>query len=157
MRRLPILAVLVLLGGCSSLPPILGVVSGAVAGGATANPAVAFAVGVGVDVASDYGLKYYGRSRQQAEQDAIAEVAGGLDVGGKASWQIRHYIPLGDEHGELQVVRLIPNPLSDCREIAFSVEDGAKRAWYLADLCQQNKVWKWATAEPAVARWGFLQ
>jgi hypothetical protein len=28
---------------------------------------------------------------------------------------------------------------------------------YIATTCHQADGWKWATAEPAVARWGFLQ
>jgi hypothetical protein len=52
-------------------------------------------------------------------------------------------------------------PLANCREIAFSVEEGsgpkASRADYTASICRQAARWKWASAEPAVARWGFLQ
>lgn len=150
-----------LLGGCNSMSALIGIGAGAVAGGASANPAVGFAVGVGVAAASDYGIRYYGRTRQGAEQDAIAAAAGGLPPGGSATWQIRHTIPYGDEAGTLKVLRDIPNPLASCKEVVFSVVDGEgkdrTRAWYDADICRQGTQWKWASAEPAVARWGFLQ
>jgi hypothetical protein len=106
-------------------------------------------------------VRYYGRSRQGAEQDAIAEIAGGLPVGTEAAWKIEHTIPIGNEHGRLQVVRTIDSPLAACKEIAFSVDEGKgdrlQRSWYTTNICKQARVWKWAAAEPAVERWGFLQ
>jgi len=159
--RLLALAALSALAGCKAIPPIAGLAGGAAAGGATANPAVGFAVGVATDAAVDAGLRYYGRSRQHAEQDAIAAVAGPLPPGGWGLWRIRHTIPIGNEHGELEVVRLIDNPLAPCKEIVFSVTAGqgtkAARAWYTADICREADNWHWASAEPAVPRWGFLQ
>lgn len=150
------------LSGCKSVPLIVGLVTGSAAGGATANPAVGFAVGVAASAATDSAVRYYGRRRQQAEQDAIAEVAGALPVGGRATWKIAHDIPLGDEHGELHAVRLIETPLATCKEIAFSVNDSdrpdTKRAWYVTQVCRvAPQSWKWAAAEPAVPRWGSLQ
>jgi hypothetical protein len=116
---------------------------------------------VATDAAANAGVKWYGRSRQQAEQDAIAAVAGPLQVGGSSTWSIAHFIPIGGEHGVLQVVRSIDNPLAYCKEIVFSVETGSgpklQRSWYDADICQQSKRWKWASAEPAVERWGYPQ
>jgi hypothetical protein len=132
-----------------------------VAGGATGNPAVGFAVGVAVDAAASAAVRYVGRSRQQAEQDAIAQAAGELRLGEAAPWRIEHDIPIGNEHGELHVVRQIESPLAPCKEIVFSVDDGAgpdaTRSWYTASICRQADRWKWASAEPAVERWGFLQ
>jgi hypothetical protein len=152
------LAIVFLLGGCSSVPLIAGVISGGAAGGATANPVVGFAVGVTVDAASDAAVKWYGRSTQNAEQTAIARVAGTLDVGVRAPWHISHTLPFGDEQGDLQVVRRIDSPLGTCREIVFSVVDGkAPPHWYDANICQDSAGWRWASAEPAVARWGYLQ
>lgn len=156
--RLPALLMVVALGGCSSVSTIAGVVAGSVAGGATANPAVGFGVGVGVAAVSDYTIKRVTRSWHQGEQDAIATAAGGLDVGAAGPWRVKHSLPLGNEHGRLQVVRAIPNPLAACRQVLFSVEEkGEPPAWYDVDICQQQDGWKWASAEPAVARWGFLQ
>jgi hypothetical protein len=166
VRTLPLaapalLVSLILLAGCNSVSQIAAVVGGGAAGGATCNPAIGFAVGVAIDASATYAVRYYGRSRQGAEQDAIAEVAGELPVGTEAAWKIEHYIPIGDEHGQLRVVRMIDSPLATCKEIAFSVDEGKgdklKRAWFTSDVCKQAERWKWASAEPAVERWGFLQ
>ncbi len=149
---------LLLLSGCTSAGNIIGVVAGAAAGGATANPAVAFGVGVGTAAVSDYVLRKVSRSWHQGEQDAIAATAGALDVGGAGPWQIRHSVPIGNEHGQLQIVRTIDNPLAPCKQVLFSVEETKEPpAWYSVDICKQQSGWKWASAEPAVARWGFLQ
>jgi hypothetical protein len=155
------LAAVALLAGCESTAQIAAVVSGGAAGGATANPAIGFAVGVAVDAGATYAFRYYGRSRQGAEQDAIADVAGDLPVGTEAAWKNEHIIPIGDEHGRLRVVRAIESPLAACKEIAFSVDEGRgeklKPTWFISDICKQATQWKWASAEPAVERWGFLQ
>ena len=155
--RLAVL-LLLLLSGCSSAGNIIGVVVGAAAGGATANPAVGFGVGVGTAAVSDYVLRRVSRSWHQGEQDAIAATAGELSVGGTGPWQIRHSLPLGNEHGQLQIVRAIDNPLAPCKQVLFSVEESKEPpAWYSVDICKQDSGWKWASAEPAVERWGFLQ
>ena len=153
-----ILAAPALLGGCRAVPEIAGVIAGAVAGGASANPAVGFAVGVAVDAAADIGIRYFGRTRQRAEQDAIAAVAGGLAPLGTAAWRVDHDIPIGNEHGMVRLVEAIETPLAQCRRILFSVEEAAAGSrWYAADVCRQAGGWKWAGAEPAVERWGNLQ
>jgi hypothetical protein len=163
VRRVPLrlLALLPLLAGCKAIPDIAAVISGAAAGGTTGNPAVGFAVGVAVDAAAAAGVRYVGRSRQQAEQDAIAQAAGELRSDDAGPWRIEHDIPIGNEHGELRVVRQIDSPLAACKEIVFSVDDGAgpdaTRSWYTASIFRQAHRWKWASAEPAVERWGFLQ
>lgn len=150
-----------LLASCKAAPQIAAVVGGGAAGAATGNPAVGFAVGVATDAAATAVVQYYGRTRQQAEQDAIAEAAGMVPPGGRASWKIEHDIPIGNEHGSLQVVRQIDNPFALCKQVMFSVDEGKgeklKRAWYSADICHQANKWKWASAEPAVERWGYLQ
>jgi hypothetical protein len=155
------LLVVVLLAGCKSTAQIAAVVSGGAAGGVTGSPAVGFLVGVAVDAGATYAIRYYGRARQGAEQDAIAEVAGELPVGTEAAWKIEHDIPIGNEHGQLWVVRVIDTPLATCKELAFSVDEGEgaklKRAWFTSDICKQAQRWKWGSAEPAVERWGFLQ
>jgi hypothetical protein len=146
------------LAGCSSAGDLIGVVVGGAAGGASANPAVGFGVGVATAAASDYAIKHITKSWHQGEQDAIAEAAAGLDAGASAKWRVVHSVPIGNEHGQLEVIRAIPNPLASCKQVLFSVEEGkAPSAWYSVDVCQQQGGWKWASAEPAVARWGFLQ
>lgn len=160
-RTAVVLALLLLLAGCSSVGEITGVVTGGAIGAATANPAIGFAVGVATDAAATAGVRYYGRTRQGAEQDAIAQAAGDLPVGGSADWKIEHAIPIGDEQGRLRVTRLIDSPLAACKEIVFSVDAGSQKApkpsWYVTDICKAGEHWKWATAEPAVERWGYLQ
>lgn len=160
MRALPLLAV-VLLAGCKAAPQIAAVVAGGTAGAATGNPAVGFAVGVATDAGANYAFRYIALTRQGAEQDAIALVAGELPVGAEADWKIEHTIPIGDEHGRIRVVRVIDSPLAACREVAFSVDeetgDKLKRQRFVATVCKQAEIWKWASAEPAVERWGFLQ
>ncbi len=152
-----------MLAGCNAIGDIAGLATGAVAGGATANPAIGFAVGVATAAAADEAVAYFSRARARAEQDAIAAVAGPLPAGASAPWAIRHDIPVGDEHGEVHVVREIASPLATCREIAFSVLDDppAAPAWFTTTICAKDSAargpgWKWASAEPAVPRWGFL-
>lgn len=150
-----------LLTGCKAAPEIAGVVTGGTIGAATGNPAIGFAVGVATDAAASAGLQYVGRIRQGAEQDAIARVAGGLPVGGWADWKIEHTIPIGNEHGRLRVTRAIYSALAECKEVAFSVDEGSERApernWFVTSVCKSADNWKWAAAEPAVERWGYLQ
>lgn len=156
--RLLAVAALLALSGCAAAADITGVLVGAAAGGASANPAVGFGVGVATAAATDYAFKRIGRSWHQGEQDAIATAAAPLPPGTTAPWRIRHSVPLGNEHGTLQVIRAIDNPLAACKQILFSVEEkGEPTAWYSADLCRQGAGWKWASAEPAVERWGTLQ
>src|SRR3954471_95338 len=149
------------LAGCKSVGQLSGLVVGGAAGGATGNPAIGFAVGVVTDAGATWAVRYYGRKRQGAEQDAIAQVAGELPVGTTADWKIEHLIPIGDEHGQLEVTRLIDTLLAPCKEIAFSVDEDDKKApkrrWFMTQVCRSSEqTWKWAAAEPAVPRWGYL-
>lgn len=154
---LALLGAALLLSGCKAVPQIAGVIGGAIAGGGTASPAIGFAVGVGTATATGYAVSWYGRSRAHSEQDAIAQVAGSLPVGGRAPWHIDHLIPIGNEHGELVVLGEIPNKLADCREIALHVSGDDPAEWFTADICRRLGGWQWASAEPAIARWGYLQ
>jgi hypothetical protein len=155
------LLVLPLLAACSSAGGVAGAVAGAATGAATMNPVVGYAVAIGVRAGTDSAVDYVMRVRQDAEQTAIATAAGPLPPGVIMPWAIEHAIPIGDEHGEVQVARVISTPLALCEEIIFSVarhtapEPDDPR--YIATTCHQNDGWKWASAEPAVARWGFLQ
>jgi hypothetical protein len=152
---------LLLLAGCKAVPEIAGVAAGGLTGVASANPAVGFAVGVATDAAATAGLNYIGRRWQGAEQDAIAAVAGDLQVGAEADWKIEHTIPIDNERGRLRVTRAIDSPLAACKQVVFSVDEGSRasgrRAWYVTDICRSAGGWKWAAAEPAVERWGLLQ
>lgn len=147
-----------LLGGCNAAPEIAGFVAGSVTGGATGNPALGFAVGVGTVAAVDFVYKSGVRRWHRSEQDAIATAAGLVSDGAEADWRVRHDLPFGNEHGRLLVTRWIENPLADCKEVLFSVDDGvAIGPRYAVVVCRQHAGWKWANAEPAVERWGFLQ
>jgi hypothetical protein len=155
------LAAALLLTGCNTVPEIAGLVTGGAAGLATGSPAVGFLIGVATDAAANAGISYVTRTWHGAEQDAIARTAADVPEGGEVPWQIRHPLPIGNEHGQLRVIRVIDSPLAACKEIAFSVDDGSgaklKRAWFITSICKQDQIWKWAAAEPAVERWGFLQ
>jgi hypothetical protein len=149
------------LPGCTDLGSIAGAATGAASGSGSANPALGYAVGIGTKAAVDALVNYIARSRRRAEQDQIVASVGTLTVGQSAPWRIRHAIPIGDAHGDVTVVRDIPNPLSPCKEVIFTVLAGDRpnnpRGYYAATACQHGVRWKWALAEPATPRWGVLQ
>ncbi|MDB5369827.1 MAG: hypothetical protein JWP20_1385 [Roseomonas sp.] len=157
-RALPLL-VLLGLGACNSVGGIVGGVTGATAGVATANPAVGYAVGIGVKAAVDATVHYVMRELKQGEQDAIAAAAGGMAVGETADWVIAHNLPFGyeDAKGTVQVTRAIDSPLAQCREVLITVAEDKASQYIIATTCRQASGWKWASAEPAVERWGALQ
>ena len=158
MKRLAVLLTLMLLGGCQSGAELTGLATGGAAGAATANPAIGYAVAIGTAVAADELFKRIGRGRANAEQEAISAAAAALMEGDAAPWQIHHFLPYGNEHGEVRVVRVMATPLAVCREIVFSVENKpAPSVWYASSICREAEGWHWALAEPAVERWGFLQ
>lgn len=155
-----VLMPLLLLAGCKAAAQLTGFAAGGVAGVATANPAVGYLVGIATATVADEAFRVFGRTRQHAEQQAIAAAAAGLPEGDAAPWHIHHVIPFGDEHGEVRVVDVIANPLAECRQIVFSVAADAPKppAWYATSICREGEEgWEWALAEPAVPRWGFLQ
>ena len=68
-----------------------------------------------------------------------------------------HDLPIdAKEHGEVTVSRTLGGADIACKEIVFSVDD-KERAFYMATICRDGTVWKWALAEPATERWGLLQ
>ena len=82
-------------------------------------------------------------------------------VGEVRPWEVRHNLPIGNERGEVRVVRAIETPLAQCKEALFSVDSGKaeapERQWFLASACRQQSRWKWAAAEPTTERWTSLQ
>ena len=144
-----------MLGGCSLGPAAAGVAAGGAAAAVSANPIVGYAVGLGVRAGANEVLKYYVRVRKNAEQDAIASVAGEAALGSSRRWEIRHTIPIGNARGSLAVVAEIPNPLAKCRQVMFRA-DGEDSA-FVTQVCHDGDRWHWAAAEPAVDRWGTLQ
>ena len=164
------LAVLLLAGsaaalaGCSTVGGLAGTVAGITTGSFTSNPAIGIAVSVSVKAATDAEVKKLLRSLQQDEQDAIAALAGAMAPGEIRQWQVRHFIPYGNNQGEIQVTRVIDTPLASCKEVMFSVverkaarpADDLPRNWFSTNVCRQDQGWKWAIAEPAVERWGSM-
>jgi hypothetical protein len=162
------------LAGCSSLITQSAGAGGGVGGAAianaiTTNGAITAGIGLGAQAAAITGAQILEKRVHAAEQDAIATAAAPVPLGGVAAWRISHTIPIeSDEHGELTVVQdfapALPagaGPEFDCKLIIFSVDTRARhqtvRNFYTAYVCRDGETWKWATAEPATARWGALQ
>jgi hypothetical protein len=151
--------------GCGQAADLTAAVAGGGAALVSGNPAVGFAVGVGVRAATAASLQRVVRVRHRAMQDAVATVIGDLEPGETRPWRIDYDIPIGNQHGEVRLVRVLDNALAPCREALFSVDEDedeaaapeAPRQWFLTTACRQDDRWKWAAAEPAPARWGSLQ
>jgi hypothetical protein len=152
-----------LLSGCGSLltegaSDAAGVVGAGAAASVTKNAAVAAAIGLGTQSVAMEGVHYLERRVHRAEQDAIATAAGPLELNAVTPWSIRHSLPIEDnEHGQLVVTRVLGNGKMLCKEIVFSVDAKKRRDFYVATVCRSNDTWQWASAEPAVPRWGGLQ
>lgn len=153
--------------GCQSVltastADVAGIAGAGVANAVTKSPALATGIGLGIAAAATAGLQTVERNVHRAEQDRIAEAAGALEPGVVGHWNVKHDVPIeNNEHGDLVVTRLVGAPDFACKEIIFSVDTMEKtvahRAFYTATVCQDGTLWKWASAEPATARWGSLQ
>ena len=184
MTRMLLLIAAIALAGCDSVRgPLLadgtadaaGIAGAGIAGAVSKDATIGAAIGLGVQSLAQAGLSVVERRVHRAEQDRIAAVAGALPDGAAATWAISHDIPVeNDEHGSVVVTRILAarpdagagagagaGPGFTCKEIVFSVETPAKaevrRAFYTASVCLDGTTWKWASAEPATARWGSLQ
>jgi hypothetical protein len=163
VRLVLLLAAMPLLPGCAVLvsetaSTAAGVTGAGVSDAIGANAAATTAIGLGVQAAGRAGLQYAQRRAHGSAQDGIARAAGALPVGGVARWSVRHALPIEpDEAGEVTVARLIGAGRLDCKEIVFSVERKQGRGFYTATICRDGETWRWASAEPATARWGSLQ
>ncbi len=166
-RFLPLFLCAVVLSGCGSVltattSDVAGIAGAGVASAVTKSPTAAAGIGLGIAAGANAGLQYLERDVHRVEQDRIAAAAGELQPGVVGHWDVSHKIPIEeDEHGDLVVTRLIGATDFACKEIVFSVDTVEKkiphRAFYTATVCQDGAVWKWASAEPATARWGALQ
>lgn len=149
------------LAGCqsSSIGSATGAIVGTASGAATGNPVAGFAIGVSVQAAVDASVKYVMREWKNDQQNVMANAAGQLEPGQVRRWQIRRWLPFGNEQGSIQLLREIDTPLAHCREVLFTVKaDKAVTQAYVSQICQQQAgQWKWAAAEPAVTRWDGLQ
>lgn len=146
----------------SSAGPVAGAATAIGLGAVTANPFVAYAAGAGTQAGVTALQKYFSRKLHQGEQDNIAQAIGQMQPGEVAAWQIKFDLPIGDAEGDVSVTRVIDSPLTTCKEAAFTVITSknrqAPRPVYVTTACQQSDgSWKWAAAEPATERWGFLQ
>jgi len=149
-------------GAANSAGPIGGAAVGLGVGGITANPLVGYAAGIGAQAGITALQKYLSRDIHEGEQDNIAATVATLQPGQHAPWKIGYTIPIASEHGDVTVTRIINSALTTCKEVAFTVIDGnqpnAPRGIYITTACTHaDGTWHWADAEPATARWGFLQ
>lgn len=166
-RMCVLLPGLLALAGCGAFlsagtADVAGVGGAGLANAVTNAPAAATGIGLGIAAGANAGLQYVERDVHAAEQDRIAETAGELPPGKVGVWNVVHDIPIeANQSGEVIVTRVLGTPAFTCKEIVFSVDTkqgkGVSRAFYTATVCLDGKVWKWATAEPATARWGALQ
>lgn len=162
-----LLPCLVGLAGCGSLltetsADVAGIAGAGAANAVTKSPALATGIGLGVQAGARAGLQYVERRVHGTEQDRIAAAAGPLPVGAVGTWSVRHRLPIeDDEHGQVVVTRALGGGDMLCKEIIFSVDrqtkEGLHRAFYTASVCRDGLAWRWASAEPATARWGALQ
>lgn len=147
--------------GCGSIGAAAGAVAGVTTGIVSSNPAIGIGVGIVVQVATDEAVNREMKSLHGDQQDAIAVAAGASTIGQSQPWSVKHVLPVENGHGEVRVLREFSSALATCKEFAFSVADGngpnAHEDWFVASTCKQVSGWKWASAEPAVARWGNLQ
>ncbi|BAN22586.1 hypothetical protein [Caballeronia insecticola] len=154
-------ALCVSMSGCASIGAATGAVAGVATGAITTNPAIGLGVGIAVQAATDEVVKRTMKSLHQDQQVMIAVTAGMAQVGETRPWMVKHTLPVENGHGEVRVLREFNSALASCKEFAFSVVDGddakAPADWFVATACQQPSGWKWASAEPAVERWGNLQ
>ncbi len=163
LRFCVLLAVAGAVSGCGSVltastSDVAGIAGAAIASDVTKSAAAATGIGLGIAAGANAGLQYAERKVHQAEQDRIAGAAGPLEPGVVGHWSVSHTVPIeDDEHGDLVVTRLIGADDFNCKEIVFSVDAKADRAFYTATVCRDGSEWKWASAEPATARWGALQ
>jgi hypothetical protein len=167
IRLLTVAGILATLSGCASLfgegaATGAGVAGAGIASAVSNNAAVASGIGLGVQAAAQAGVQAVERDYHGDQQDRIAAVAGPLAVGAVGNWDSHHKIPLdANAHGRVTVSRVVSSTPLSCKEIIFSVDQIKKKepisSFYVATICQDNAVWKWATAEPATGRWGALQ
>ncbi|MDN7176607.1 hypothetical protein M0D69_00930 [Caballeronia sp. SEWSISQ10-4 2] len=153
----------VFMSGCGSIGAAAGAAAGVSTGVVTSNPAIGFGVGIAVQAATDEAIQRLMKRLHTDQQIAIATTVGDLPIGDTKPWRVKHGLPVENGHGDVRVLREFSSALATCREFAFSVADGDKpdahQDWFLAQACKGNDSggWKWASAEPAVERWGNLQ
>jgi hypothetical protein len=147
------------LSGCAAAGPAISQlatagVAGAV-GSATGSALLGVVAGAGTGYGFDQGVKYAERRIQGNVQQAVATTAGPMKVGEHADWQVPEKLPLSGRSGRVEVVRGYGAVIA-CKDVAFTIaeEDGV----YVTTICRSDSgEWRWATAEPSIHRWGYLQ
>lgn len=161
MLALAIASSAALVSGCASIGAAAGAAAGVATGVVTTNPAIGIGVGIAVQAATDEVVAREMKSLHADQQNAIVVAASTEPVGDTQPWRVKHTLPVENGHGEVRVLREFNTALVTCREFAFSVVDGdkpdSKEDWFIASACKQQDGWRWASAEPAVSRWGNLQ
>lgn len=157
-RALALTVITLLLGGCAEAGSAINSIASAgvaAAVGSAINPAVGLIAGVATAYGVDQSVKYGERRTHDNVQQAIADAAGPLGTGEAAAWNVVEKLPLTGRSGTVQVAHLFGAAIP-CKDIVFTVEDDANL--YTATICRNGAApWRWATAEPAVPRWGTLQ
>lgn len=127
----------------------------AIAGSATGSPLIGLIVGLAASYGVDEGVKYGERLIQENVQNAVADAAGSLEPGQSASWEVPEKLPLTGRSGTVEVAREFGEAIP-CKDVVFTV--GSEPDFYTTTICRTKQgVWRWATAEPTVRRWGDLQ
>ena len=140
---------------------VSGIAAGVATGSLTGNPALGTSVAIAVKAGVDEAGKTVARRSEFATQDAIVSAAGDKRAGETTTWRVKHQLSGRTESGEVRVVRVVKTRLAVCKELLFSVgHAGGQEAaspWFTTNACHDVEQWRWASAEPAVARWGTLQ
>ena len=155
------------LAGCGSLlsattAEVAGIAGAGVAGAVTKDAAIATGTGLGIAAGAHSALQYAERTTHGLEQERIAAAAGPLAPGVIGHWNVGNRLPIEtSQHGEVVVTRTIGGAELSCKEIVFSVDRAAdgqlRQEFYTATVCRDATTWRWASAEPATARWTALQ
>lgn len=163
------LATAALLSGCNSLysegaTAGAGIAGAAIASKVTNNAAVATASASARSPARAPASSTRSASRIATRRNRSRRRPARSTSAASAPWSTHHSFPIeDDEHGRVTVSRMISVGPLDCKEIVFAVDTAAKQdkpaqsAFYVATICRDGPVWKWASAEPATERWGALQ
>src|SRR5579872_5358690 len=155
------------LSGCGSFltagtSDAAGLAGAGIASAVSRDATTGAAIGLAAASLANASLLFAERRVHRTQQDSIATVAGGLAEGAVGAWRVTHTLPIeDDEDGQVAVTRVISGPDFTCKEIIFSVDHNfgtpQKREFFTAFICLDGTQWRWASAEPATARWGALQ
>lgn len=142
----------------SSISQSVGAITGITSGAFTSNPTIGYTIGISMQAATKAGINYLFRTWTHEQQQAMADLASQLPLGEVHAWEMNRIVHYGSEHGQMKIIREIPNALTHCRELVFSVEnDDEPSSYYTSSICKNGHYWAWATVDPSVNRWWGLQ